>query len=129
MSQSFIELGPGYSDFFEFEELIHYNHERIRSVVALHTTLEQEPKTSILVIMNPTRQGHFQGIYSTFESLPYPYPVSNKRFDFIREWAGRYELPFLEYEIKAIHYFHERELFYNYLTGVLRLQRQLPPLS
>ncbi|ULG72785.1 DUF7147 family protein [Macrococcus brunensis] len=128
MSQSFIELGPGLSDFFEFEELIRYNHERIRSVVALHTTLEKTPKTSILVIMNPTKQGHFQGIYSTFESLPYPYPDSNKRFDLIRGWAENYQLPFLEFETKAMHHFHEQALFYNYLIGVLRLQRQLPPL-
>ncbi|GGA97637.1 hypothetical protein ERX37_04180 [Macrococcus hajekii] len=128
MSQSFINLGPGYSDFFEFEELIHYNHERIRSVIALHTTLEKEPKTSILVIMKPTRQGHFQGIYATFETLPYPYPTSHKRFDFIKSWADEYQLPFLEFEVKAKHYFHEQALYYNYLTGVLRLQRQLPPL-
>lgn len=128
MSQSFIELGPGFSDFFEFEELIRYNHDRIRSVVALHTTLEKTPMTSILVIMQPTTQGHFQGIYSTFESIPYPYPASNKRFDLIRSWAEDYHLPFLEFETKAMHHFHERALFYNYLIGVLRLQRQLPPL-
>ncbi|TDM07358.1 DUF7147 family protein [Macrococcus lamae] len=128
MSQSFITLGKGYSDFFELEELIAYNHDRIHKIVCLHTTLEQEPKSSVLIIMKPTRQGNFQGIYSIFEAIPYPYPHSNKRFDFIKSWAAGQSLTVHELEVKAKHHFYEEDLYYNYLTGVLRLQRLLPPM-
>ncbi len=128
MSQSFIELGQGYSDFFELEEIIAYNHERIHHIVCLHTTLEKQPKTSVLIIMKPSRQGNFQAIYSIFEAIPYPYPVSNKRFDFIKIWAAEQSLTIRELEVKSKEHFYENDLYYNYLIGVLRLQRLLPPM-
>lgn len=128
MTQSFIELGEGYSDFFELEELIRYNAPRISRVLLLHTTLETTPKTSIILVMNPSRQGNFQAMYSIFEAIPYPYPKSNKRIDFIRQWSDEANIPIYELEVKAMHHFYDHTLYYNYLIGVLRLQRMIPPL-
>lgn len=128
MTQSFIPIGQGYSDFFEFEELIHFNASRIHRILLLHTTLEEEPKTSIIVVMKPSRQGNFQAMYAIFEAIPYPYPKSSKRIDFIRQWALDASLTINELEVKAMHHFYDVSLYYNYLIGVLRLQRMIPPL-
>lgn len=129
MTQQFIYLGEGYSDFFELEELIEYNAPRISRLLLLHTTLEEEKKTSVILVMNKTRQGNFQALYSILEAIPYPYPQSNKRIDLVRSWAQNKNITINEVEVKSKKHFFETALYEQYLVGVLRLQRLLPPLN
>lgn len=128
MKQSFISLGEGYSDLFELEQLMQYNHARTECLLFLHTTLEKTPKTSAVLVMQPTVDGNFQAMYSIFEGINYPYPESNKRFDLIKSWAEQYDIKIKEFDVKAKHFFYEDALYHQYLIGVLRLQRVLPPM-
>lgn len=127
MKQTFIPLGTGLSDLFEFEQLMKYNHERIHCLLFLHTTLEAEPKTSCILIMNPA-QNKFQAMYSIFECIKYPYQGQSKKYEMLKNWAQQYDINVLEHEIKSKKHFYEDALYYQYLTGVLRLQRIIPPM-
>lgn len=127
MKQTFIPLGTGLSDLFEFEQLMKYNHERIHCLLFLHTTLEAEPKTSCILIMNPA-QNKFQAMYSIFECIKYPYQGQSKKYEMLKNWAQQHDINVLEHEIKSKNHFYEDELYYQYLTGVLRLQRIIPPM-
>ncbi|MFC6291818.1 hypothetical protein BHU61_02655 [Macrococcus epidermidis] len=128
MKQAFISLGEGYSDLFELEQLMKYNHGRTDCVLFLHTTLEEQPKTSVVLIMNPTEDGNFQAMYSIFEGINYPYPDSNKRFELVKSWTEKYQIPVKEFDVKAKHFFYEDALYHQYLIGVLRLQRVIKPM-
>ncbi|UBH09437.1 DUF7147 family protein [Macrococcus armenti] len=127
MKQTFIPLGSGLSDLFEFEQLMKYNHERIHCLLFLHTTLETEPKTSCILIMQPAND-KFQAMYSIFECIKYPYNGLSKKYELLKGWAETYGIDIKEHEIKSKQHFYEDELYYQYLTGVLRLQRIIPPM-
>lgn len=63
MKQSFIILGEGLTDLFEFLTLIEYNHARIDKVVYFHTPQSDKQLSSVAIIMNPTTGKQFQAIY------------------------------------------------------------------
>lgn len=128
MKQSFITLGQGYGDIFEMIELLKFNHLRIEKLLFLHTTLEETPKTSALLVMQPTPESHFQAIYTILEALPYPYPNSNKRIDLLKTCANEHHITIQEFDVKSSHHFYETDLYYQYLLGVLRLQRIIKPM-
>ncbi|MFC6402616.1 hypothetical protein ACLIJS_04375 [Mammaliicoccus sciuri] len=129
MKQSFIVIGHGLTDLFEFQTLIEYNHERISDIVMLHTPLSKEKLSSACIIMKPTKGQHFQAIYMIMEGIKYPYPDSNKKFDLINEWANAYHIQVKGLDVKSRADFAEDELYFAYLKGVLRLERYLPPLQ
>ena len=54
MKQSFIVLGEGLTDLFEFNTLIEYNHLRINKIVYFHTPQSSKQLSSVAMIMNPT---------------------------------------------------------------------------
>ncbi|MCU5745690.1 hypothetical protein N9R04_03005 [Staphylococcus sp. SQ8-PEA] len=129
MKQSFIYLGNGLSDLFEFLTLIEYNHERTSKVVYFHTPLSHNRLTSVALIMKPTADNHFQAMYYMQDALRYPYPSSNKKFEFINKCAEKFNIPIKEVDVHPPESYHEQELYYNYLTSVLRLQNWIPPLQ
>ncbi|MDU1612651.1 MAG: hypothetical protein E6837_02735 [Staphylococcus epidermidis] len=43
MKQSFIKIGEGLTDLFEFTTLIEYNHTRINRIVYFHTPHSEKP--------------------------------------------------------------------------------------
>ncbi|MEB7656414.1 hypothetical protein NGB24_01015 [Mammaliicoccus vitulinus] len=129
MKQSFIVIGHGLTDLFEFQTLIEYNHDRISDILMLHTPLSQEKLSSACIIMKPTEGKHFQAIYTILDGFKYPYPESNKKFDLITEWANEYNIQIKGLDVKPRSDFAEDELYFAYLKGVLRLERYLPPLQ
>ena len=52
MKQSFIVLGEGLTDLFEFNTLIEYNHLRINKIVYFHTPQSSKQLSSVAMIMN-----------------------------------------------------------------------------
>ena len=129
MKQSFIVIGHGLTDLFEFQTLIEYNHERISDILMLHTPLSEEKLSTACIIMKPTKENHFQAIYTILEGIRYPYPESNKKFDLINQWANEYDIKVKGLDVKSRSEFAEDELYFTYLKGVLRLERYLPPLQ
>ncbi|QLK85763.1 hypothetical protein [Staphylococcus sp. 17KM0847] len=129
MQQSFIVLGHGLTDLYEFQALIDYNHERIAKIVFFHTPKSKKQRSSVAIIMNPTRHRKFQAMYIMLDAMPYPYPKSNKKYELIQSFAMPYNIEIVGIDVHAPDDYPELDLYFNYLKSVLRLQRWIPPLE
>ena len=81
MKQSFILLGNGLTDLFEFTTLMEYDHPRVAFVVYFHTPRSEQQKSSVALVMNPTSGQHFQAMYLMLNAVKYPYPNRNKKVE------------------------------------------------
>ncbi|MBF7029033.1 DUF7147 family protein [Staphylococcus kloosii] len=129
MKQSFIYLGEGLTDLFEFTTLIEYNYKRVDAVVFFHTPKSQKQLSSVALVMQPTSENHFQAIYIMLNAVKYPYPQGNKKSDIITASANNYNIPIKGVDVQPPETFHDHELYFNYLKSVLRLQNWIPPLQ
>ncbi|AJC96475.1 hypothetical protein [Staphylococcus hyicus] len=129
MKQSFIVLGNGLTDLYEFKTLIDYNHQRIERIVFFHTPKSKEKRSSVAMIMKPTEGRYFQAIYTMLNALNYPYPESNRKFELIQSFAEPYQIEMVGVDVHEPEAYPELELYFNYLKSVLRLQHWLPPLE
>ncbi|MDQ0198475.1 DUF7147 family protein [Neobacillus ginsengisoli] len=129
MIQRFIELGEGYSDLYELIELATANKHRLVHMMALHTKIETQEVTSLVVVLKPTDPGKFQALYICREGIPNPNYIPNKRYDLFSQTAEELEKKIHELSVKPSYLFHEKELFYQHLIGILRLNHYLAPLQ
>ncbi|WP_409294482.1 methylthioribose kinase [Peribacillus sp. SCS-26] len=127
MIQRFIELGEGYSDIYELLEIGRACRERAVRLLALHTVINDRPATSVAVVMEPAAQGDFQPIYICREGIPHP-EFKSKRYSLFAELAEVLDKQIIELDVKSSREFAEKDLYYQYLTGILRMNRYLPPL-
>ncbi|MGG3466550.1 methylthioribose kinase [Neobacillus pocheonensis] len=129
MIQRFIELGEGYSDLYELIELAKANQHRLHLMMVLHTKIENKEVSSLVVGLKPTDPGKFQGLYICREGIPNPNYIPNKRYELFAQTAKELDKPIFELSVKASTLFHEKELFYQYLIGILRLNHYIAPLQ
>ncbi|MTH52610.1 methylthioribose kinase [Bacillus mangrovi] len=129
MIQRFIELGQGYSDLYELLELIQSQHGRIQSLLVLHSESGGRKTVSAAVIMKPTDPGNFQAIYICREGISDPAESSSKRYELFMDSAEKAGKKVYRLEVKPSSAFHEITLYYQYVTGILRLNHILPPLG
>lgn len=129
MKQSFIKLGEGLTDLFEFITLIEYNHTRIDYIVYFHTPTFDKKLSSVAIIMKPTSDKHFQAMYIMVNALKYLYPEPNKKFDMINKQAAQFNLEIKEIDVQPPERFHSHSIYFNYLISVLRIERWIPPLE
>ena len=125
MIQRFIELGEGYSDIYELLEAIKYNHQRVQRLIVLHTKEGEQSKTSLVAVMKMTDPGKFQALYICREGIPDPRVIKNKRYDLFVQASKEYSLSLTEIEVQPSTRFAEKELFYQYLIGILRVNRYI----
>ncbi|MBR7552776.1 methylthioribose kinase [Allobacillus sp. GCM10007491] len=129
MGQRFIQLGEGYSDFFELVTLIEHMPQRVMHLYAFHTKKDGEDRTSLAASFQPTKQGNFQPIYICLEGIPRPNDVDkNVRYEQFQELAEKYQLQIVEMEVPSSDQYHELTLYFNQLISILRLNHLLPPL-
>ncbi|WP_338781774.1 methylthioribose kinase [Metabacillus sp. FJAT-52054] len=128
MVQRFIELGEGYSDLYELLEIIRSNKHRIISFLDLSTVHNNKKVTTAGVIMSPTDPGNFQAIYICREGIIDPSEKDTQRYRLFRDAAEESGKPVYQFAVKSSSVFHEPILYYQYLTGILRLNHILPPL-
>ncbi|WP_342434092.1 methylthioribose kinase [Neobacillus sp. FSL H8-0543] len=129
MIQRFIELGEGYSDIYELLELARANQHRIVHLMAFHSSVGDRPVTSLAVILQPTDPGNFQALYICREGIPNPKFIPNKRYDLFQKTAEELGKQIMELSVKPSTMFHEKELYYQHLIGILRLNHFLKPLQ
>ncbi|WP_147531894.1 DUF7147 family protein [Bacillus marasmi] len=129
MIQRFIELGEGYSDLFELLEIVQANQHRLARMLAFHAVKDGKDVTSLAVILEPTKSGDFQPIYFCREGIANPHVTPNKRYDLFVEAAQSQNKDIIELVIKPSNEFADKELFYQYLIGILRMNRYLPVMS
>ncbi|MGG1292397.1 methylthioribose kinase [Bacillus smithii] len=129
MIQRFIELGEGYSDLYELIEIAKSNQHRLAHLMAFHTTIDDRPATSLVVVLNPTERGEFQPLYICREGIPHPSRKSSQRWNDFKSAATSLGKEIIELDVKPSTFFAEKELFYQYLIGILRMNRYIPPLQ
>lgn len=124
MIQRFIELGAGYSDLYELIETTQANAHRVSKFLVLNTTINGKKMSSFAVTMNQTDPGQFQAIYICLEGIT---AGTSKRRELFQELADKLQKTIIEIDVKSSNQFAEKELFFQYLTGILRMNRYLPP--
>ncbi|MFD1735696.1 methylthioribose kinase [Bacillus salitolerans] len=124
MIQRFIELGEGYSDIYELMELGKSNPHRIKQMLALHTTINEKKYVSIAIVLQPAKEGKFMPIYICREGIP----IDSQRYQLFRSLSEEVNKKLISFEIKPSSAFSEKELYYQYLLGILRLHHILPSL-
>jgi hypothetical protein len=129
MIQRFIELGEGYSDIYELLELARGNQHRLSHLMALHSTIRDKDVTSLVVVLQPTDPGGFQALYICREGIPNPHTTPNKRYDLFHSTAEKIGKNIIEFDVKPSILFAEKELYYQYLIGILRMNRFIPHLQ
>lgn len=97
--------------------------------MALHADIGTKSVTSLIVILKPTDPGNFQPLYICREGIPNPSVTQNKRFDLFRGLAQELDKEIIQFKVKASREFSDKELFYQYLTGILRLNHYIAPLQ
>jgi hypothetical protein len=127
--QRFIELGEGYSDLYELIETARANQHRLMHLMAIHTKINEKDVSSLVVVLKPTDPGKFQALYVCREGIPNPHVLKNKRFDMFAELAEELGKTIIEFDAKPSTMFPEKELYYQHLIGILRLNHYIPPLQ
>ncbi|WP_216830893.1 DUF7147 family protein [Alkalihalobacterium elongatum] len=129
MLQRFIELGEGYSDLYELMEIAKSNHHRIHHLIRLDTTIDEKKMTSLVVVLKPVNPGNYMPLYICREGIPQPEWKENKRFSLFEKLALNLNQDIFQLEVKPSNIFNEKQLFYQYLIGVLRLNHFIPELK
>ncbi|OMP68502.1 DUF7147 family protein [Domibacillus epiphyticus] len=129
MIQRFIELGEGYSDLYELIDLSKRAEQRVVHFLALHSTINERNVTSCAVVLAPTKPGDFQPIYICREGIPYPHEKPNERYSMFEQAANSLHKSVIELNVKPSTAFAEKALYYQYVTGILRLNHFIPPLQ
>lgn len=126
--QRFIELGEGYSDIYELIEIARANKHRLSHMAAFHTSINNKEMTSLAVILKPTDPGEFQPLYICREGIPNPKSAPNKRYELFEDAAKELDKEIIQLTVKPSAIFNEKELYYQYLIGILRLNHFIAPL-
>jgi hypothetical protein len=127
--QRFIELGEGFSDIYELIELAKANQSRLLHMLSLNTKINGKELTSLVVVLKPTDPGKFQALYICREGIPNPNYTPNQRYLLFKQTAQELNKHIHELSVKPSTTFHEKELYYQHLIGILRLNHYLMPLQ
>jgi hypothetical protein len=124
MIQRFIELGEGYSDLYELFEIMETNQKRLSQLLCLRVKKGDKDYASFIAVFNPASEGKFQPLYICREGIPIP----SKRYDLFEAKAKEVNKDIITFDVKPSTDFADTELFFQYLTGILRLNYLIPPL-
>jgi hypothetical protein len=125
MIQRFIELGEGYSDLYELFEIMETNQNRVSQLLCLRVKKGDKEYASVAAVLNPASEGKFQPLYICREGIPIP----SKRYRLFEEKAAEINKEIISFDVKPSTDFAETELYFHYLTGILRLNYLIPPLT
>lgn len=118
--QKYIELGRGYAEIFELEQLIQYNKSRIDKAILL---THGDEAATFLLIMQPARD-HFQAIYTIYRGISVS--GEQKKLNLVKGWLDAADIQFIQFDTKSPEEFYESDQYYQYITGILRLNHLVP---
>jgi hypothetical protein len=110
---------------FELCELMETNQSRIYRTFIFTTEINHKKMHSVAAAFHSVGDSKFMPIYICREGIP----ESSKRIEIFLKAAKNLGSNPVEVEIKPAKTFAERELYFHYLTGVLRLNRLLPEMK
>ena len=129
MIQQFIELGQGYGDVYELCELIQTNKDRFHEAFMFTSTKDEQKVCSLAVAFKPVGESKFMPIYICREGIPYNEDKRAKRIELFEEALSTINKTTTTLEIKHSSIFSEPNQFYQYLIGILRMSRYIPPMQ
>ena len=129
MIQQFIELGQGYGDVYELCELIQTNKDRFHEAFIFTSTKGEQKVCSLAVALKPVGESKFMPIYICREGIPYNEGKRAKRIELFEEAVSTIDKTAKTLEIKHSSIFSEPNQFYQYLIGILRMSRHIPPMQ
>ncbi len=129
-NQKFIEIGPGFTDVYELFEIMKTNASRLDRTFIFRFEKEESVVYSIAASFRPVGKSKFLPIYicreGIVEAIDQEQP-SKRRAQFI-QLCDDLQHPSTTLQVKHSSDFADTDLFYQYITGILRLNRLLPPL-
>ncbi|VEI04806.1 DUF7147 family protein [Kurthia zopfii] len=128
MIQKFIELGQGYGDIFELCEIMTTNKHRIHHTFAFVSDIDGKKVASIAVALKPVGESKFMPIYICREGIPYDKENQSKRFLIFENTVKELDELLITLEVKNSSVYVDEQLYYHYLTGVLRLYHYIPAM-
>lgn len=128
MIQQFVELGQGYGDIYELCELIKTNEKRFHQAFIFTSTIDGKQKASIAVALKPVGDSKFMPIYICREGIPYDENKLSKRIELFNEAVNALDRTAVIVQTKPSTDFTEPFLYYQYLIGILRMNRYIPPM-
>ncbi|MBP0724792.1 methylthioribose kinase [Bacillus sp. RG28] len=129
MIQRMIELGEGYSDLYELIELATAQKSRVAHLLKFTTSKDKDTYCSFAVIFKPTSIGDFQPIYYCREGIKLTGDSISKREQLINDLASSLEKEIITLNLRHSTSFFEKELFHQYVIGILRLNHLISPLK
>ena len=72
---------------------------------------------------------NFQPLYICREGIPNPNVTPNKRYELFEGLATELEKKIIELDVKPSTLYAETGLYYQYLIGILRMNKYLPPMK
>lgn len=127
--QRFIELGEGYGDVYELFELMKTNKERIHRVFIFSSTIQNKQTISLAVAFKPASESKFMPIYICREGIQQVEQKKSKRTILFEEVAEQLGHQPIFIDMKHSSEFADPQIFFQYITGILRLNHLLPPLG
>ncbi|HWI47570.1 MAG TPA: methylthioribose kinase [Rummeliibacillus sp.] len=128
MIQQFIELGEGYGDIYELCELMKTNKHRISRTFIFTATDGDKKVASIVAAFEPVGDSKFTPIYICREGIPYSTEKPSKRLEIFEETVKEVDQLLITLDVKHSSIYAEKELYYQYLIGILRLYHYIPSL-
>ena len=128
MIQRFIELGAGFTDLYEWIEILHRNKERVTYIFAFTCTYQNQQYVSYAVALKPTEIGEFQPIYICREGILLK-DGQSKRKDLVLTEADKLGKKIISMDVKHSSFFETTDLYYHYLIALLRLNHLLAPMK
>ncbi|PGZ99514.1 methylthioribose kinase [Bacillus pseudomycoides] len=129
MIQRFIQLGEGYSDLYELLEIAKTNQHRVSHMLQFHTLKDNKPVCSLAVVLQSTAVGNFQPLYICLEGIPVEKNKQSKRIALFENTASEIGKQVVSFTVKPSTMFPEKELYFNHLIGILRMNHFIPPMQ
>ncbi|WP_026674398.1 DUF7147 family protein [Alkalihalobacterium bogoriense] len=129
MVQRFIEIGEGYSDLYELIEIANTNKHRIDKLICLQTVKDEKKMCSFVVTLHPASPGHVYPLYICREGIPQFSWKETRRYTLFTSLAAILQKEIFTIDVRHSSSFQEKDLYYSYIIGVLRMNRIIPPLQ
>lgn len=129
-NQKFIEIGPGYTDVYELFEIMKTNQHRLFQTFILQHDTKDDRYFSFAAAFRPIGESKFLPIYICREGIveKTTQEKPSKRRDMFIQLCEELEQTPVILEVKPSNEFADVDLFYQYVIGILRMNRLLPNL-
>jgi hypothetical protein len=129
LQQYFIELGEGYGDVYELMELMKTNQHRLHRTFIFSSNTKDRQAISLAAAFHPAGDSNFMPIYICREGITQTGESKSKRRLLFEESSIKNGQEPIYISLKHSSEFADTKLFYQYITGILRLNHLVPPLK